>query len=474
VQATNESGTTDCYPLPWQAFYTATGYPLALYVDGAAPSGGDGTSWASALRDLKIATEMAYASDGAVREIRVAGGTYTPDLGSGDRSQSLLLPTGCAIRGGYAGHAASDPDARDVRLYPTTLSGDLLGDDGPHFTNVTDNSYHVVFADAPDAAATLDGFTIRGGNDAGEPTLLLSGGGGLLVASGQPTVSHCTFTGNSGGRGGGVWIEEGTARLDACRFARNRTTVEAGGGVCVQYGSSTLTNCLFSGNGAVLGGGGLQLFYASGTIGSCTFTGNSAGGGGALNLRKNSSATLDNCVLWGDSAPQGAEIRILAVAGEPVSTVAVVHSDVAGGQAGVLVQPGSSLNWGAGNLTPPADPLFVNAPADDLRLAADSPCIDAGDPAFMPLPNERDFDGRLRIWDGDGNGSPILDMGAYEFGAPRCRGDFNLDGALNSQDFFDFLGAFFKNDASADFNGDTFINSQDFFDFLQAFFAGCA
>jgi hypothetical protein len=54
-----------------------------------------------------------------------------------------------------------------------------------------------------------------------------------------------------------------------------------------------------------------------------------------------------------------------------------------------------------------------------------------------------------------------------------CRADFNEDQNVNSQDFFDFLNAFFSQQPSADFNGDGGVNSQDFFDFLGAFFAGC-
>jgi len=55
--------------------------------------------------------------------------------------------------------------------------------------------------------------------------------------------------------------------------------------------------------------------------------------------------------------------------------------------------------------------------------------------------------------------------------APMCRADFNADGAANSQDFFDFLTAFFA--ADADFNADGVTNSQDYFDFIVAFFTGC-
>jgi hypothetical protein len=57
---------------------------------------------------------------------------------------------------------------------------------------------------------------------------------------------------------------------------------------------------------------------------------------------------------------------------------------------------------------------------------------------------------------------------------PVCPCDWNTDETVNSQDFFDFLTAFFASEG--DFNDDGATNSQDFFDFLTCFFGppqGC-
>ncbi|MBC7771860.1 MAG: hypothetical protein H7210_05155 [Pyrinomonadaceae bacterium] len=63
--------------------------------------------------------------------------------------------------------------------------------------------------------------------------------------------------------------------------------------------------------------------------------------------------------------------------------------------------------------------------------------------------------------------------GFWAVALPRCSADINNDGIISSQDFFDFISAFFSGNPSADFNGDGAITSQDFFDFIAAFFGGC-
>jgi len=68
----------------------------------------------------------------------------------------------------------------------------------------------------------------------------------------------------------------------------------------------------------------------------------------------------------------------------------------------------------------------------------------------------------------NGNGS-VCDDSVCTPDACPC--DWNDDTNLNSQDFFDFLGDFFSD--NADFNTDGQTNSQDFFDFLGCFFTGC-
>ena len=66
-----------------------------------------------------------------------------------------------------------------------------------------------------------------------------------------------------------------------------------------------------------------------------------------------------------------------------------------------VTPPGNDC--GTGNIN--ADPLFVDPGNGDYHLGPDSPCIDVGNNDAPDLP-DYDFEGDVRILDGDGDGGP--------------------------------------------------------------------
>ncbi len=85
----------------------------------------------------------------------------------------------------------------------------------------------------------------------------------------------------------------------------------------------------------------------------------------------------------------------------------------------------------------------------------------------------KDFSANFDLIDFDYDGMIGANDRAEIAPPPACLADFNGDGSVNSQDFFDFLSVFFEGLEAADVNLDGYVNSQDFFDFLIGFFAGC-
>jgi hypothetical protein len=71
----------------------------------------------------------------------------------------------------------------------------------------------------------------------------------------------------------------------------------------------------------------------------------------------------------------------------------------------------ASFSPGSHNLN--TDPQFVDPAAGNLRLRQGSPAIDAGQPT-PAAGNERDVEGNPRVQDGNGDGTAVRDMGAYE------------------------------------------------------------
>ncbi len=289
-----------------------------IYVDADAIGANDGSSWADSYWFLQNALADAQSDD----EIRVAQGTYKPDQrvmitargtrvrSSGDRTETFQLRDGVTIRGGYAGFGEPDPDARDIELYKTILSGDLNGNDSLNVVNNAENSYHVVTGNGTDETAVLDGFTITAGNANG--TDWESQGGGMYNRSGSPTVTNCTFEDNSAANsGGGMSNYNSSPMLTNCVFSRNSTNNNGGGMLCHRASSPTITDCIISDNTAGYWGGGIQCNDSSPTIINCTISGNassvapySATGGGGIFCR-DSSPTIINCTISGNTTGSG-------------------------------------------------------------------------------------------------------------------------------------------------------------------------
>ncbi|MCZ6445430.1 MAG: right-handed parallel beta-helix repeat-containing protein, partial [Planctomycetota bacterium] len=146
-----------------------------------------------------------------------------------------------------------------------------------------------------------EGFTITGGTG----THLGGGdfvGGGMYNVSSSPTVTNCTFSGNTafGGGGGGMYNDFSSPTVTNCTFDDN--TASAGAGMFnFDTSSPAISHCQFinnttSGNGA--GGGMINSTNSSPTISDCTFSGNFGGGpGGGMGNGFGSSPIVTNCTF---------------------------------------------------------------------------------------------------------------------------------------------------------------------------------
>ena len=277
--------------------------PTILYVDKTASGADFGTSWLDAYTDMMVALDTASIYS-EVQQVYIAEGTYYPAGPGGNRKTTFEIGNGLAVYGGFAA-GGGDLASRDPAAYPTILSGDLNGDDGPGFADNGENSIHVVSGEGLDSTTILDGLTIKGGNanvgDYGETAV-----GGGFYCFGEPQIFNCTFTENFANERGGAMHGSGNTNLTDCTFIANSAGNDGGAFYNVEGSDITLTNCTFTGNSTVneySRGGGLYNRGDS-NINDCTFDLNtSAGdGGGLYNYELFTHTTLRNCIFTDNTA----------------------------------------------------------------------------------------------------------------------------------------------------------------------------
>ncbi len=228
-------------------------------------------------------------------------------------------------------------------------------------------------------------------------------GGGMYNRYSSPIVIDCMFSENSASDGGGMFNSNSSAIVINCAFSGNAADDDGGGMNNRVNCLVTVSNCIFSGNTANNGGGMYNSYNSSPTVVNCTFSSNwtTSRGGGICNTYSSSPA-LSNCILWGNSADGD---------GQQIYN----HNDSGDGMISYCDIEGSfeSGSWhsnlgvdGGGNID--AAPLFVDADGaddifgtedDDLRLEAVSPCIDAGNNVLVGLDGgDIDNDGITAEW----------------------------------------------------------------------------
>ncbi len=304
--------------------------------------------------------------------------------------------------------------------------------------------------------------------DSGKARPFLRGFGGAIYTdrastssddtSGTINIKNSIFDGNKGrGEGGAAYLYTGTQDqviIDSSRFINNEIMPlpnggnSGNGGAIVQMNNAlnkgfTISNTTFANNTAANSGGGIWMMKAPTTIVNSTFSGNAAtsteksGNGGAMALYGPAdivnSTIAENTAGWvgGAIAANQDDVTVKnTIFYKNTAENGLNDWQIQQNTSRELIDRGNNLqdtekltNFGNDNNATAtitiADPKIGELQEIDGALVrpllTGSPAIDGGKNDGAPATDAR---GKKRPVDGDGNGSEIVDIGAYEFTVP--------------------------------------------------------
>jgi serine protease len=278
----------------------------------------------------------------------------------------------------------------------------VTSESGPSVTAIDgDNTGTVVtFQTSETSLAVLNGFTVQHGS--------ASFGAGITLTGASPTITGNIFDSNSQGAGGfGAAIGGNGSSPTVKRnwFQNNTCDTQFLSGVIgfVNSSSPKIIDNVFIDNPCRA----INMTLPAGNspqVTNNTIVGNQVG----IRVDTRVSTTTQ---LYRNNLIVGNGVGFITEFGTPANGPTWKNNLVFNNTtnySGVADQTGVN-----GNIS--ADPLFLDAAGDDFHLDLGSPAIDAGDGGAPSLPID-DFDGISRVLDGDGNGSAVVDIGAFEFG----------------------------------------------------------
>jgi len=234
--------------------------------------------------------------------------------------------------------------------------------------------------------------------------------GGAIYCSNRssPLITNCVFINNSAYLGGAIACTNTNTspKITNCTIKENSALV-GGGAIYCNGASPKIANSFITANSAQKGAAVYSDNAGKPIIGNCTISQNTAASSaGGIYCYQSSNLTANNTIIWANTAPSAAEIRV-ANSGL-ATTVQLSYCDVRNPAENIISDPGCFLIWGPGNIN--IDPNFVDpgSPEDNYHLLKNSPCVDAGDPGFIPGSGETDIDGDPRI------AGTRIDIGADE------------------------------------------------------------